>query len=122
MRKSIFFLILFLTFALAGTVHSGAYEDGVEATERGDYEEALRLWRPLAEQGIPKAQFNLAVLYQNGEGVLQSDSAAIDWYYKAGMKFIEVGNREGALTAYDRIKWINAGHFLGRKLQKALYP
>ncbi len=35
-----------------------ADEAGVEAYDRGDYATALKLWRPLAEQGEPHVQFN----------------------------------------------------------------
>ena len=55
--------------ALAGTAIAGPFEDGVVAYNRGDYATALRLWRPLAEQGDTKAQFNLGLMYKNGEGV-----------------------------------------------------
>ena len=37
----------------------------------------------LANQGIAEAQFNLGLKYNNGEGVRQDYSKAVQWYEKA---------------------------------------
>jgi uncharacterized protein len=54
-----------------------------EAFSRGDYGSAYRLIKPFAEQGLPVAQFNLGVLYENGFGVPQDYAEAVKWYRKA---------------------------------------
>ena len=59
------------------------FDGGVAAYERGDYETALREFRPLAEQGIPSAQFTLGVMYYDGDGVPQDYAEAVKWYRKA---------------------------------------
>ena len=59
------------------------FQQGFEATERGDYQTAFKLWLPLAEQGHAKAQFNLGVMYANGRGVKQDDFEAVKWYRQA---------------------------------------
>ena len=59
---------------------AGPYEDGTRAFERGDYAAALRLWRPLAEQGRARAQYNLALMYAKGWGVPQDYVVAAEWY------------------------------------------
>ena len=61
-------------------------EAGVDAYNRGDYATALREWRPLAEQGDTDAQFNLGLLYANGQGVPKDDAQARQWYEKAAAK------------------------------------
>ena len=53
------------------------------AVERGDYATAMRELRPLAEQGLAAAQFNLGLLYANGQGVQKDDAQARQWYEKA---------------------------------------
>ena len=53
------------------------------AVERGDYATAMRELRPLAEQGLAAAQFNLGLLYANGQGVQKDDARARQWYEKA---------------------------------------
>ena len=52
-------------------------------TQKGDLATALREWRPLAEQGDAKAQYNLGVMYDNGKGVTQDYKEAVKWYRKS---------------------------------------
>ena len=59
------------------------FDQGVAAFNRGDYSTAYRLFRPLAEQGYALAQFNLGLMYANGQGVPQDYAAAVSWYRKA---------------------------------------
>jgi TPR repeat protein len=47
---------------------AGPWEDGMAAYNRGDYVPAIRLFRPLAEKGNPKAQSVLGVMYRRGQG------------------------------------------------------
>ena len=49
-------------------------------TSRGDYATALRLLRPLADQGDAVAQFYLGLMYDNGRGVPQNYAEAVKWY------------------------------------------
>ena len=72
-------------------------EDGIEAYEREDYAAALRVWRPLADQALVPAQFNLGLMNSNGQGVAQDYSEAAKWYRKAAVQ----GHTEAqALLAY----------------------
>ena len=56
------------------------YQAGVDAYERGDYDTALKEWRPLAEQGDALAQFNMGVMYEQGKGVPQDYQEAGRWF------------------------------------------
>ncbi len=67
----------------SGDVDQRTFEDAGAAYDRGDFETAYRLIKPLAEQGHAKAQFNLGVMYQRGEGVPQDSAEALAWYRKA---------------------------------------
>jgi TPR repeat protein len=58
---------------------AGPWEDGMAAYNRGDYVPAIRLFRPLAEQGNPKAQNVLGVMYRKGEGVTRNRARAFMW-------------------------------------------
>ena len=51
------------------------------ATE--DFVQAARFFRIAAAQGDAKAQFNLALFYQQGLGVEQNGSEAFHWYHEA---------------------------------------
>ena len=59
------------------------FQAGMDANNRGDYATALREWRPLAEQGDARAQYNLGLLYDNGKGVSHDYVQARQWYEKA---------------------------------------
>jgi uncharacterized protein len=76
----------FLALALVGAAIAGPFEDGLAAYDRGDYIEATRSWRPLAEQGNPSAQLNLGSMYANGQGVTQDNAQAVAWFRKAAEK------------------------------------
>ena len=59
------------------------FDDGVEAYNRGDYATALQEFRPLAEQGDAKAQFNLSFMYDKDNSFPQNDAEAVNWHSKA---------------------------------------
>jgi len=69
-----------LLLALAALPARADFEAGVAAARAGDYATALREWRPLAESGNRDAQFNLALLYENGFGVPADGLEAARWY------------------------------------------
>ena len=56
---------------------------GAAAYEAGDYSEAASIWRQLAEEGDPRAQFNLALLHETGRGVTENPAEAAAWYERA---------------------------------------
>ena len=70
-----------LSLSLTASVAAGPVEDGQAAYRRGDYATALRLWRPLADQGeTPSAQFNLGSMYATGRGVKRDNTVAVEWW------------------------------------------
>ena len=73
-------IVLLLATGCAGAAD---FQVGLEAYDRGDYASALREWRALAEQGDATAQYQLGVMYDDGEGVLEDDREAARWYRRA---------------------------------------
>lgn len=65
---------------------SGPFEGASGALNRGDYTTALRLMRPLADEGFPPAQTSLGFMYEQGKGVPQNHVAALNWYRLAAGK------------------------------------
>ena len=59
------------------------FDLGVACLKQEDFVQAARLFRIAAKQGDAKAQFNLALCYQQGLGVEQNDSEAFHWYHEA---------------------------------------
>jgi TPR repeat protein len=65
---------------IAFAAAAGPWEDGMAAYNRGDYMPAIRLFRPLAEQGNAKAQNVLGVMFRRGEGVPKNPARAHMWF------------------------------------------
>jgi hypothetical protein len=82
--------------------YNPAYNDGLLASEAGDYDTAVSKWQPLAQQGDAAAQFNLALMYHRGLGVAHDEARAVSWYQKSAangyaraQEFLAVAYREG---------------------------
>lgn len=55
------------------------WDEGMAATQRGDFAIAFRKWAPLAEQGDPDAQNNLDRMYLGGQGTIPDNAYAHMW-------------------------------------------
>ena len=75
-------LTIAMLIVLAAPAWAG-FDEGVAAYTRGEYATALREFRPLAEQGDPRAQGYLGFMYSHGQGVPQDYAEAVKWYRKA---------------------------------------
>nr|WP_240327077.1 tetratricopeptide repeat protein [Ursidibacter arcticus] len=75
-------LLAFAPLSYANTPEQ-QFQQGFEAVQKQDYQTAFRLWQPLAEQGDAAAQFNLGLMYDNGQGVKQDNQQAVKWYQQA---------------------------------------
>lgn len=78
---------ILLVLVLAGRSWAG-FAEGVAAYEKGDYATALREFRPLAEQGLAEAQYNLGLMYHKGHGVPQDATQSERWYRQAAVQGI----------------------------------
>ena len=67
----------------ATTAPADPLKDGIAAYQAGNYAEALRLLRPLAEQENAKAQNILGDAYARGQSVPKDDAEAVKWFRKA---------------------------------------
>ena len=96
LKQVIAAIILVLRFATP--VAAGPLEDADAAIKRRDYATAVRLIRPLAEQGDTNAQYKLGVFYDNGLGVPQDKIRAYMW-----LNLSAAQGREGAAAFRDLI-------------------
>lgn len=76
-----------------------------------DFELIAKLLEQAAVLEHPNAQYNLAVMYQKGDGVKQSDQKALYWYEKAAKQNLAIAQYnlgmiyfEGKLIEKDEIK------------------
>jgi TPR repeat protein len=79
-----------LCTAVAVPAMAQDFDEGLAATDAGDYATALQEWRPLADQGHARAQTSLGLLYGNGDGVIQDYAEAVYWYRKAAEQGLAV--------------------------------
>ena len=59
------------------------FKNAYSAYQRGDYSEALKKFKSLAERGDARAQFQLGGMYSLGHGVRQDWAEAVKWVRKA---------------------------------------
>lgn len=79
-------VFLFLNVPIFTHADAGIdFQLGLEAYEKGDYKTALKMFKPLAEQGDGDAQFCLGVMYANGFGVPKDYIQAHLWLNLAGV-------------------------------------
>jgi TPR repeat protein len=88
MKKRMMFGGLILAAQILGVAGAvaGPWEDGMAAYNRGDYVPAIRLFRPLAEQGNTKAQNVLGVMHRRGQGVARNSVRAFVWFSRAAAR------------------------------------
>ena len=80
MRNLVRASVLLLALVLSEPVLAGPLQDAHAAYVKQDYATALRLFRPLADQGDVEAQDYLGYMYQHGLGVPQDYAQAVQWY------------------------------------------
>jgi TPR repeat protein len=94
-------LILLFHVSIAVSGFGGQFEDATAAYERGDYATAFRLMKPLAEKGDAKAQYNLGVMYDDGQGIPQDYTNALKWYRSAAEHGIPEAQHNLGLMYYQ---------------------
>jgi len=62
---------------------SADFAAGLAAYQKNDYAGALKEWQPLADGGSPDAQYNIALLYVDGKGVVKNYTEAAKWFERA---------------------------------------
>lgn len=118
MRKMGSIRVFVLTSVLAtalvgGGVSAGPLEDGEAAYQTRDYETALRILRPLAENDSdPKAQILIGKMYARGYGVGQDKAEALRWYTLAA----DHGDPDAIMNLGDQYQ---SGAVVARDFEKA---
>jgi uncharacterized protein len=79
-KQTFLFALTFLFLFGCQTSGGNDFLRGLDADQRKDYKEAVRLYRLSAEQGNAEAQYNLGLMYDKGQGVPQDYKEAVKWY------------------------------------------
>jgi TPR repeat protein len=104
---------------LAASAVAGPMEDAADAYARGDYTKALRLIRPLANDGEAEARFNLGLMYVTGRGVPQDYAAAVIWFRKAADQGDAIAKGMGVPQNYaEAMIWFRKAAEQGHRVAK----
>ena len=68
--------------AYAGTVEED-FRTGLSAFNAGDFQTALRLWRPWAEKADPRSEQGIGFMFHRGLAVPVDDVQAAYWFRRA---------------------------------------
>jgi uncharacterized protein len=71
--------VLVSSLFLVCPVSWAGFAEGEAAYVSRDYARAMREWSTAAEQGDPRAQYRLAILYDQGQGTEQNIPEALKW-------------------------------------------
>jgi TPR repeat protein len=74
--------VLLLLLAAPYSVQAG-YEEGYRAANKGAYATAFKEFKAAAESGDARAQYSLAVMYNDGIGIKKNPVEARIWFEKA---------------------------------------
>ena len=128
MKKLITAALISMFIVFAVPADAGPYEDGVAAYERKDYVTAVKLFRVAADQGDSFAQFNLGLMYYEGQGVTQDYKEAVKWLrlsadqgYASAQYYLGVMYANGQGVTQDDIKahmWLNISAMAGNEKAK----
>ena len=72
-----------IALLLAFSLLTPSLQSGVASYAQGDYDEAVSILRPLAEEGNVTAAFYMGESYRYGRGVRKDGAQAATWYLKA---------------------------------------
>lgn len=124
-EKIVIFLFLLPCSALAGPT----FQDGIAAFDKKDFDRAMAIWKPLANQGNAEAQFGMGLLFTDNE-----PATAVKWFrlsaeqgYAPAQSRMGGAYRTGRGVPLDRaeaIRWYNAaaaqGHPGAKKMLKEM--
>ncbi len=82
MRKTVWGLLL------ASGLFAGEFENAMQAYKNGSFIEALNGFYILAKNGDAKAQYNVGLMYAQGQGAKADLHKAMEWYEKAAKQDI----------------------------------
>ena len=101
--------VVAITVAVGCNSSSNQLTAGINAVKAGDFDLALKILRPLADNGDPRAAVEMGNVYAFGWGVRVDDAVAEEWFRRAEAKGITRGQSH-LDVAYE----LAAGHGMKR--------
>tara|TARA_B110000438_G_scaffold246346_1_gene247862 strand:+ start:59 stop:538 length:480 start_codon:yes stop_codon:yes gene_type:complete len=89
---------ILISIIMAIPTYANDFQEGLDAIHETNYKKALEKLMPLADSGHAAAQYNIGVMHEWGNGVLQDNSQALKWYKRSAVQFHkDAQNNLGAL-------------------------
>ena len=103
------FTKIFLVFLICLTpkISFADFDTGLKEFNNGNYKNALKIWRPLAKDGLSNAQYNVGLMHHNGLGTKQD--------YKQAYYWLLLSSEQGNLNS---IRLISTLYALGNGVKK----
>ena len=73
-------VIAFLLLSFISHAADTRFDEGVEAYQNNNYQQAFAIFLPLAQAGNVDAQLSVGTMYDRGQGVEQDSQEALKWY------------------------------------------
>jgi TPR repeat protein len=77
------FAIMMSALLICSLAYADDCNDGLSAYAKGNYQEAIRIFEPLAARGDDCAQYQLGEMYRLGQGVKQDKERALELFSDA---------------------------------------
>ena len=116
MHKRFICILLGGWFFWSGCALAADYDTAYQSYQAGDYREAARDFKRLAQKGDGRSQYLLGLLYLNGQGVDKATERGIDWLKRSAqnghyLAAVELGQIYGsgrgvAMNSEEAAKWI----------------
>ena len=94
---------------------------GIKAYYNGDYNRSFELLYPLAQEGVPRAQFRIGIMYQFGRSVARNTDLAEKWFTEALPDLLREAQRGIAWAQTDLGTAYEFGISLQQDYERAAY-
>ena len=102
MHRIILFTAFFIFLGSPAVTFGQDFNDGLIAIKNGNYEQAIRILRVVAENGDKHAQHCLGVLLHKGLGVKQNHEEAFKWLQLAAKQGLSQANFDLGILVYQK--------------------
>ena len=100
---------------------SATLNSGIKAYYNGDYNRSFELLYPLAQEGVPRAQFRIGIMYQFGRSVARNTDLAEKWFTEALPELLREAQRGVAWAQTDLGTAYEFGISLQQDFERAAY-
>ncbi|MBF0247231.1 MAG: sel1 repeat family protein [Alphaproteobacteria bacterium] len=116
MKRFIPVLVLLAVLAAPGaSANDAAYEKALKLVQQAQFDKAVAIFKPMAENGHPPSQFSMGLMYHLGRNVEKDLAVAYDWYKKAVLQdYAPALNNMGMM--YLKGEYVAENKVIARKL------